>query len=78
VVGKRKLVSGLIRAVVLRPKVLTAVGDPIDVRAMRRGDETPEEIRRITDEVMTRLVDLVESLRGEQAPADAGVDRTPD
>lgn len=78
VVGKSKLVTGLIKAVVLRPKVLTAVGEPIDVCAMRRGEETPEEIRRLTDAVMTQLIDLVESLRGEQAPADAGVDRAPD
>jgi 1-acyl-sn-glycerol-3-phosphate acyltransferase len=77
-VGRRRMVLSLLKAVVLRPRVETAVGEPIDVRAMLRGDETPDEIRRLTDEVMTQLIDLVEGLRGQQAPAQAGVDRAPE
>lgn len=68
-VGKKRMVLGLVKAIVLRPKVLTAVGDPIDVRAMLRGDETPDEVRRLTDEVMAQLVDLVAGLRGQEPPA---------
>lgn len=78
VIGKKRLLVGLVKNVILRPKVHTAVGAPIDVRAMLRGDETPDEIRRLTDEVMTRLIDLVEQLRGERAPAGSGVERAPD
>jgi 1-acyl-sn-glycerol-3-phosphate acyltransferase len=78
VVGRRKLVSSLIKNVVLRPKVHTAVGEPIDVTAMLVGADTPDEIRRLTDEVMSRLIDLVEGLRGEESPAPAGVARAPE
>lgn len=78
VVGRTGLVSGMVKNVILRPRVHTAVGAPIDVRGMLRGDETPDEVRRLTDEVITQLIDLVEGLRGEEAPAEAGVERTPD
>ncbi len=77
-VGRKRVVSRMIVNVVLRPKVHTAVGDPIDVRSMLQGDESPDEVRRLTDEVMKQLIDLVEDLRGEQAPAESGVDRAPD
>ena len=78
VVGRRKFVTGLLKNVVLRPKVATAVGEPIDVRAMLEGPETPDEIRRVTDVVWSRLIDLVEQLRGEAAPAESGVERVDD
>jgi len=78
VIGKKRLLVGLMKNVILRPKVQTAVGAPIDVRSLLRGDETPDEIRRLTDEVMTQLIDLVEELRGERAPAESGVEGTPD
>jgi 1-acyl-sn-glycerol-3-phosphate acyltransferase len=78
VVGRRKMVRKLVRNVILRPKVETAIGDPIDVRALLVGEETQEEVRRLTDLVMSKLIDLVESLRGEQAPDPAGVARSPD
>ena len=74
VVGRRKLVSSLLKNVILRPKVATAIGEPIDVRALLDGPETPDEIRRITDVVWSRLIDLVEQLRGQEAPAESGVD----
>ena len=35
-------------------------------------------MRRLTDEVMTQLIDLVEELRGEEAPAESGLPRSPD
>lgn len=78
VVGRRNLVRKLIANVVRRPKVLSAVGEPIDVRRLLEGDETPGEVRRLTDLVMSRLIDLVEHLRGEEAPAAAGVDPVED
>jgi 1-acyl-sn-glycerol-3-phosphate acyltransferase len=78
VVGKKRLLVGLVKNVILRPKVHTAVGAPIDVRAMLRSEESPAEIRRLTDEVMTQLIDLVEDLRGEEAPAESGLPRSPD
>ena len=78
VVGRRKFVSSLLKNVILRPKVATAVGEAIDVRALLDGPETPDEIRRVTDTVWSRLIDLVEQLRGEQAPAESGVELAAD
>ena len=42
------------------------------------GEETPDEVRRLTDIVMSRLIDLIEQLRGQEAPAEAGVERVAD
>jgi 1-acyl-sn-glycerol-3-phosphate acyltransferase len=78
VVGRRKFVSNLLKNVVLRPKVATAVGEPIQVRELLQGSETPDEIRRVTDVVWSHLIDLVEQLRGQQSPADAGMERVED
>lgn len=72
VVGRRRVMRSLIKNIVLRPRVRTAIGEPIDVRALLRGEETPEEIRRITDLVMEHLIDLIEQLRGEEAPTEHG------
>ena len=74
VVGRRKVVSSLLRNVLLRPKVATAVGEPIDVRGLLQGPQTPDEIRRVTDVVWSRLIDLVEQLRGQEAPDAVGVE----
>lgn len=73
VMGKRNVVVNLFTNVILRPKVETRIGEPIDVRALLDGPETTDEVRRITDVVMSRLIDLVEDLRGEQAPAPTGI-----
>src|SRR5262245_3782594 len=73
VVSKRKMFGRLLKNVILRPKVRTAIGAPIDVRAMLEGDETPDEIRRLTDGVWSQLVDLVAELRDEEAPVHAGL-----
>ena len=75
VLGRRHVISSVIANVLLRPKVVTAIGDPIDVRALVVGEQTPQEIRRVTDIVMSKLIDLIEQLRDEQAPAESGVDR---
>jgi 1-acyl-sn-glycerol-3-phosphate acyltransferase len=77
VVGRSGMVRSLLKNVILRPRVATAVGEPIDVRALLHGPETPEEVRRLTDVVMARLIDLVEELRGELAPAESGVELAP-
>jgi 1-acyl-sn-glycerol-3-phosphate acyltransferase len=83
VVGRKHLASGLIANVLLRPKVQTAVGEPIDVSALLGDGHTaatasPEEVRRVSDIVMSRLVDLVEQLRNTTSPAPSGVERTGD
>lgn len=77
VLSKRHVVSTLISNVLLRPKVLTAVGDPIDVRTMVTNvdDPDPNEIRQATDRVMEQLVKLVEVLRDEVAPDSVGLKR---
>jgi hypothetical protein len=71
-------VSRLITNVVLRPRVVSRVGDPIDVRSLVVGEPTPDEVRRVTDLVMARLIYLVEEMRGQIAPAESGVERSPD
>lgn len=78
VVGRTRLVRTLLRNLVLRPKVSTKVGDPIDVRVLVDGAPDPDAdaIRAASDVVMWRLVHLVEDLRGERAPAPEGVERT--
>jgi 1-acyl-sn-glycerol-3-phosphate acyltransferase len=78
VVGRKHLVTGLIANVLLRPKVETRIGAPIDVRSMVRGEPNPDEVRRLTDIVMAELIGLIEQLRGEQAPAESGVARVAD
>lgn len=77
VLGKRHVLSTLVSNVLLRPHVLTAVGDPIDVRSMVASWDEPdaEQVRQATDRVMERLIDLVEELRGEVAPNPAGAGR---
>lgn len=56
--------------VVLRPKVLTEVGEPIDLVALAgSSDPTHDEVRALSDLVMGRIVDLVAELREEVAPA---------
>ena len=79
VVGSKRKLRGLIRALVLRPRVHAKVGAPIDVRALV-GTDTPsnDEVRVAADHVMGRLVALIEELRGEMAPDPHGVERVPD
>ena len=82
VVGRRAIVRNLVRNVVRRPRVTARVGAPIDVRALMHVGPTTEptndEIRVASDLVMGHLVDLVEELRGEQAPHPQGAPRIDD
>ena len=79
VLARERRGRALIRALVLRPRVHTKVGEPIDVRALV-GTDSPsaDQIRAAADDVMARLVTLLEDLRGEMAPDPIGVERTPD
>jgi 1-acyl-sn-glycerol-3-phosphate acyltransferase len=74
VLDRHRPVRSVLVALLLRPRVLTAVGDPIDVRALAGGGTAgPAEVRRLTDHVMGELIALVEGLRGEPAPEPTGV-----
>lgn len=71
VVGRRRIVSGLVRNLIRRPRVLVEVGDPIDVRALV-GDvanPSPAVVRDVADLVMGELIGLVAVLRND-VPAD--------
>ena len=75
VLGRKRLLAQVVTNVVLRPRVETAVGAPIDVRPWVSDASDPVQVRAATDRVMTLLIDLVEGLRGEMAPAPSGVER---
>ncbi len=75
VIGRARRFRTVLVNVVLRPRVLVDVGDPIDVRALAvdvPGDG--KQLRVVTDRVWAQLIDLVEELRAEVAPAPAGSD----
>ena len=63
---------------IIRPEVLTRVGEPIELPRLAPSETTPEKVRELSDLVMSRIVDLVEELRGEAAPSPVGVERRPD
>ncbi|NND73704.1 MAG: 1-acyl-sn-glycerol-3-phosphate acyltransferase [Ilumatobacter sp.] len=73
--GRRRFVSTMIRNVIMRPRVETRVGAPIDVLTLFPGGDTadPVAVRRATDALMERLIDLVEDVRDELAPHPSGV-----
>ncbi|QSR33028.1 1-acyl-sn-glycerol-3-phosphate acyltransferase [Nocardioides sp. S5] len=77
VVGRRGILARLLRNTVLRPRVLVAAGEPVDVRRLAglADGEVPDEatVRRAADEVMALLVAQVAELRGEPAPHPTGV-----
>lgn len=75
VAGRTGMLRRMVVNPVLRPEVRSLVGEPIDVVGLMTGPETPHEVRRVADVVMARLIDLLEELREEVAPAEAGVDR---
>lgn len=69
VLPRRRRILALIKNLILRPKVLVEVGQPVDVRALAGPDPvSPERVREVADEVMDRLVDLVALARNEPAP----------
>lgn len=74
VVERRRIIRQLLTNLVLRPRVETVVGEPIDVRAWDVDLDDAGSVRTATDRVMEHLVDLVEEVRGELAPSPVGVD----
>jgi 1-acyl-sn-glycerol-3-phosphate acyltransferase len=72
-VGRRRHLRHLVSSIVLRPNVETAVGEQIDVRQWVTDPDDPDQVRAATDRVMSVLIDLIEDLRGELAPAPTGV-----
>ena len=46
------------------------VGDEIDLSNFRNKKLTPEQVREATDLVMSKITELVETLRGETAPSE--------
>jgi 1-acyl-sn-glycerol-3-phosphate acyltransferase len=82
VIGRRRLALTLLTNLVRRPTVHTKVGRPIDVHQLMHIDAntipTNDEVRHAADLVMGELVDLVEALRGEDAPHPHGVARIAD
>lgn len=78
VLDHHHLARSLVVSLVLRPKVMVSVGESIDVRAMTGGEEaSPEQVRDIADDVMGRIVALVEELRQEIAGDPTGVTPAP-
>ncbi len=76
VLDKRRPIRSILFNLVLRPEVLTRVGEPIDMRKLAgEAEPTPEQVRQLSDEMMSRIVRLVEELREEIAPDPAGVSR---
>lgn len=73
VLGKHGVFKQIVSNVLLRPRVETAVGEPIDVGVLVDDVDDAAQVRAATDVVMTALIDLVEHLRGEIAPNSAGV-----
>ena len=69
VLPRKRRVLVLLRNLILRPKVLVEVGEPIDVVALAGTEPVaPERVREVADQVMAELVELVASLRGEIPP----------
>lgn len=75
-VGAHRIIerSGIVRrllvSVVLRPRVVTRVGEPIDVSSWGIDPDDPAAVREATDRVMDRITDLVAGIRGETPPTD--------
>jgi 1-acyl-sn-glycerol-3-phosphate acyltransferase len=77
VLSKKSPIRTILKAVVLRPEVLTNVGEPIDVSALltETGADTKDDVdvRLLTDHVWAKVVAVVEALRNEAAPDSQGV-----
>jgi 1-acyl-sn-glycerol-3-phosphate acyltransferase len=81
VVGDRAHLLRTLRNLVLPPEVRILVGDPISVTelvAARGGADDEAVVRAVADDVMSRLIDLVEELRGQAAEHQTGVPRSAD
>ena len=81
-VGAHRLVDRRLRrllwSTIVRPRVDTAVGEPLDPSSWGVDPDDRDAVRAATDRVMTALIDLVEDLRHERAPAAAGVEPVAD
>jgi len=76
VLTRKSPLRRILMNIVLRPKVLTAVGRPIDIRSLTlAADPDPDEVRRLSDEMMRQVVGLIEELRQQAAPDPIGVER---
>ena len=74
VVGRRRIARQMLSNLVRRPRVHVEVGEPILVRRLVTSDTPPPgEIRRAADAVMSELVALVATLRGESPDHPSGV-----
>jgi 1-acyl-sn-glycerol-3-phosphate acyltransferase len=81
VVGDRAHLLRTMRNLVLPPEVRILVGEPISVSelvAARGGADDEAVVRAVADDVMSRLIDLVEELRGQVAEHQTGVPRSAD
>ncbi len=78
VLDRGHVVRQVVMNVLLRPTVDTAVGPRIDITTWGVDPNDLDQVRAASDRVMAALIDLVEELRGQQAPAEAGVERAPD
>lgn len=74
-VGRRRIILGLLRNLIRRPKVEVKIGDPIDVRLLVGNDPkpSPRAIRGAADQVMAALVHLIAEVRGEVPEHPTGV-----
>jgi 1-acyl-sn-glycerol-3-phosphate acyltransferase len=80
IVDGRRVVVGLLKNLVLRPRVDVAVGAPIDVRALVGGvdDPPPDVVRQTADLVMGELVALVADVRQLEPDHVTGAPRASD
>ena len=76
VVGDRAHLLRALRNLALPAEVGVLVGEPVDVRVLAGGDDDEATVRRVADEVMALLIDLVEELRAATAEHPSGVPRT--
>ncbi len=83
VVGRRRKLLSLLRALWRRPEVTMRLGPPFLARRFLGlpdsgaiPETSPDDVRRATDEMMRQLVGLVESLRHDRAPDPLGVVRS--
>ncbi len=53
-----------------RKKIVMLAGDPVDLSDLIPRQRTPEVVQEATDRIMAAITELVEEIRGEQAPAE--------
>ncbi len=81
VIGDRAHFLRTMRNLALPPEVRILVGEPITVTelvAAAGGEDDEAAVRTVADDVMSRLIDLVEVLRGQVAEHQSGAPRSAD